>query len=176
MSFSLSPFIKLTNKKKIWLCNTKLTSREIEPFFLLLIPEDSETDKHILVHLWPPSGCVWTNLHFIQWKHERMEETSKTIYKLCVNRLEVNKCAFTFSSEIRQIQCTRTEFWCVQCPRPAGPSALDKHQIQSSALDLSYFTSKSKCKFINLIHTRQKNKIICSWLWKIINKMALKCH
>ena len=62
--------------------------------------------------------------------------------------LEVNKCAFTFSSEIRQIQCMRTEFWCVQCPRPAGPSALDKHQIQASALDLSYFTSKSKCKFI----------------------------
>ena len=60
-----------------------------------------------------------------------------------------------------------TEFWCVQCPRPAGPSALDKHQIQASALDLSYFTSKRKCKFINLIHTRQKNKIICSLSWKI---------
>ena len=90
--------------------------------------------------------------------------------------LEVNKCAFTFSSEIRQIQCTRTEFWCVQCPRPAGLRALDKHQIQASALDLSYFTSKSKCKFINLIHTRQKSKIICSCSWKIINKMALKCH
>ena len=87
-------------------------------------------------------------------------------------RLEVNKCAFTFSSEIRQIQCTRTEFWCIQCPRPAGPSALDKHQIQASTLDLSYFTSKSKCKFINLIHTRQKNKIICSRSWKIINKMV----
>ena len=24
--------------------------------------------------------------------------------------LEVHKCAFTFTSEIRQIQCTRTEF------------------------------------------------------------------
>ena len=90
--------------------------------------------------------------------------------------LEVNKCAFTFSSEIRKIQCTRTEFWCVQCPSPAGPSALDKHQIPASAWDLSYFTSKSKCKFINLIHTRQKNKIICSRSWKIINKMVLKCH
>ena len=94
----------------------------------------------------------------------------------CMNWLEVNKCAFTFSSEIRQIQCMCTEFWCVQCPRPAGPSALDKHQIQASALDLSCFTSKSKCKFINLIHTRQKNKIICSCSWRIINKMALKCH
>ena len=60
--------------------------------------------------------------------------------------------------------------------RLAGPSALDKHQIQASALDLSYFTSKRKCKFINLIHTRQKNKIICSRSWKIINKMVLKCH
>ena len=67
---------------------------------------------------------------------------------LMMTCLEVNKCAFTFSSEIRQNQCTRTE--------------LDKHQIQASALDLSYFTRKNKCKFINLIHTRQKNKIICS--------------
>ena len=83
------------------------------------------------------------------------------------HHLEVNKCALTFSSEIRQIQCTRTEFWCVQCPRPAGPSALDKHQIQASAMDSSYFTSKSKCKFINLIHTQQKNKIICSRSWKL---------
>ena len=90
--------------------------------------------------------------------------------------LEVNKCAFTFSSEMRQIQCTPNEFWCVQCPRPAGPSALDKHQIQSRALVLSYFTSKSKCKFINLIHTRQKNKFICSCLWRIIDKMALRYH
>ena len=88
--------------------------------------------------------------------------------------LEVNNCAFNFSSEIRQIQCTCTEFWCLQCPRPTGPSALDKHQIQASALDLSYFPSKSKCKFINLIHTRQKNKIFCSCSWKIINKMAFK--
>ena len=93
-----------------------------------------------------------------------------------VGVLEVIKCAFTFSSEIRQIQCTRTEFWCVQCPKPTGLSALDKHQIQASALDLSYFTSKSKCKFINLIHTQQKNKIICSCSWKIINEMVLKCH
>ena len=37
--------------------------------------------------------------------------------------LEVNKCSFTFSSEIRQIQCTRTEFWCIQWSRSAGPSA-----------------------------------------------------
>ena len=66
--------------------------------------------------------------------------------------------SLTFSNEIRQIQCTRTEFWCVQCPKPAGPSALDKHQIQASALDLSYFTSKSKCKFINLIHTQHKKQ------------------
>ena len=90
--------------------------------------------------------------------------------------LEANKCAFTFLSEIRQIQCMRTEFWCLQCPRPAGPSALDKHQIHARALDFSYFMSKSKCKFINLIHTQQKNKIICSCSWQIINKMALKCH
>ena len=97
-------------------------------------------------------------------------------HELGNNLLEVNKCTFTFSSEIRQIQCAPTDFWCVQRLRPAGLGALDKHQIQASALDLSYFTSKSKYKFINLIHTRQKNKIICSCSWQIINTMALKCH
>ena len=30
------------------------------------------------------------------------------------------------------------------------------------------FTLKSKCKFINLIHTQQKNKIICLLSWNII--------
>ena len=98
------------------------------------------------------------------------QPTSISLFFKIIPWLEVNKCAFTFSSEIRQIQCTRTEFWCVQCPRPAGPSALDKHQIQASALDLSYFKSKIKCKFINLIHTRQKNNIICSCSWKVLNK------
>ena len=38
----------------------------------------------------------------------------------------------------------------------AGQSAWDKHQIQASALDLSYSTQKSKCKFINLIHKARK--------------------
>ena len=52
--------------------------------FLALIPEDLEADKHISVHLWPPSGCVWTNLDF-QWKHEEREETSKN-KRFCVNR------------------------------------------------------------------------------------------
>ena len=59
--------------------NTKLTSREIEPLFLAMIPEDVEAKKHILVHLWP-QGCVWTNLHFIPWKHEERKETNKKTY------------------------------------------------------------------------------------------------
>ena len=77
---------------------------------------------------------------------------------------------------MRQIQCTCTEFWCVQCPRPAGPSALDKHLIQGKCFELSYSPSESKCKFINLIHTRQKNKIICLISWKVMNELTLKCH
>ena len=46
-----------------------------------MIPEDLEAKKHILVQLWP-RGCVWTNLHFIPWKHEEREETSKKTYML----------------------------------------------------------------------------------------------
>ena len=51
-------------------------------------------------------------------------------------------CALTFSSEIRQIQCTRTEFGASNAQGPAGLSALDKHQIQANALDLSYSRAK----------------------------------
>ena len=80
--------------------------------------------------------------------------------------LELNKCTFTFVSEMRQIQCTGTEFWCVQCPRPAGPDALDKHQIQGKCFDLSHFLSKSKYKFINLIHTWQKKTKCFAWVYE----------
>ena len=57
---------------------------------------------------------------------------------------------------MRQIQCTCTEFWCVQCHRPAGPSALSKRQIQGKCFDLSHFLSESKCKVVNIIHTKKK--------------------
>ena len=52
--------------------NTELTSRLIEPFFLALIPENPEAEKHILVHLWPPSGCVW-----ISWIYILFNENTK---------------------------------------------------------------------------------------------------
>ena len=51
-NFSFPPFFFSSPKlDKICLYNTKLTSREIEPFFLAVIPEDLEAKKHILVHL-----------------------------------------------------------------------------------------------------------------------------
>ena len=88
---------------------------------------------------------------------------SKILQIMNTFELEVTKWAFTFSSEIRQIQCKRTEFWGVQCPKPAGPSALDKHQIQVSALDLSYFTRKSKFMQIyqpNSYRTEKQNHLL----------------
>ena len=90
--------------------------------------------KMTILNLWNKTTCVRNSTGMIRFFFS-------TVIFYVIPRLrkklwlEVNKCAFTFSSEIRQIQCTRTEFWCVQCPRPAGPSALDKHQIQASALD-----------------------------------------
>ena len=39
-----------------------------------------------------------------------------------------------------------------------GPQ--DKDQTQASALDLSYFTSKSKCKYIKLIHSTKQNHLL----------------
>ena len=65
--------------------------------------------------------------------------------------------------------------WILMRPMPEGPSALDKHQIQASALDLSYFTSKSKCKLTSFIHDR-KPKSFAHVREKLIDKMALKCH
>ena len=168
------------------------TSRDVLPQWHVVLwnkMHSRVTYSILLIHVWYLHlshqfmyviSIMWrpVNLTKIKRMTSRLNEISadgKEQAVLSMNYLEVNKCAFTFSSEIRQIQCMRTEFWCVQFPRPAGPSALDKHQIQASALDLSYFTSKSKCKYFNLIHTRQK-KIICPCSWKIINKMALECH
>ena len=34
-------------------------------------------------------------------------------------------------------------------------------KIQCKCIDLLYFLSKSKSKFINLVHTWQESKIIC---------------
>ena len=58
----------------ILLTYTKLTSREIEPFLLLLIPEDSETDKH------SPLTTERVRLNestFHSMKIRKMEETNK---------------------------------------------------------------------------------------------------
>ena len=61
--------------------------------------------------------------------------------------------------EIRQFNAHALNFDVSNTKGPQGrPSALDKHQIQVKCFDLSHFSSKSKCKFINLIHTRQKYK------------------
>ena len=67
--------------------------------------------------------------------------------------------------------------WTPEVPSPPKDLPWRLPWIQASTLDLSYSTRKIKCKFMNLIHTRQKNKNICSsCLWKIMNKMALRCH
>ena len=60
------------------------------------------------------------------------------------------KATFTFALEIRQIQCTCLNLMLVQCTRPCGPWALNASKFSARALDLSYFTRKSKCTFINL--------------------------
>ena len=78
---------------------------------------------------------------------------------------------------MRQIQCTRAEFDASNA-QPAGPSALEEHQIQDKCFYLSHFPNKSKYKLINLIHTRQKkkNKIILLMFVRIYGEIALKYH
>ena len=70
------------------------------------------------------------------------------VFLSCMNY--VNKFAFTFAREIRQIQSTCLNLMLVQCTRPCGPQALDASKFSARALDLSYFYRKSKCAFINL--------------------------
>ena len=48
-TFLLSPFFPSKTRQDM-LYNTKLTSREIGPFFLAMFPEDLEAKKHVLVH------------------------------------------------------------------------------------------------------------------------------
>ena len=94
----------------------------------------------------------------------------------CISRLEVNKCAFTFTSNETN---PKHEHWIFMPPMPEARRAkcIGHASDSGKCIDLHVaFPSKSKCKFTNLIHTRQKNKIIFSCSWKIIKKMALKCH
>ena len=136
---------------------------------------------------WPSHWCIYS-----VWKHNktmlcRNKHTLAYFWKWwlpflqdplsSVIKLEVDKCGFTFSSEIRQIQCSRTEFWYVQCVRGSrGQVHWTSIKFRRVHWICLISLKKEKCKFINLIHTWQKDKIICSCLWKIINKMALKCH
>ena len=59
-----------------------------------------------------------------------------------------------------QIQCTCTDFWCIWFPRPTRSSTMDKYRVQYKCIDLSYFFTINKCKFINLIHIWQKNNLL----------------
>ena len=61
-------------------------------------------------------------------------------------------------------------------PEARRAKCIGQASKSGKCIGLYYFIWKSKCKFINLIHTWQKNKIICSCSWKIINTMASKCH
>ena len=52
-----------------------------------------------------------THTHTQNWDPiYEMIDISILYHIINVIKLEVNKCGFTFSSEIRQIECTRTEF------------------------------------------------------------------
>ena len=51
---------------------------------------------------------------------------------------------------MRQIKALALNLMLVQCTRPYGPWALDASKFNAQALDLSHFTHKSKCTFINL--------------------------
>ena len=60
------------------------------------------------------------------WFENRL--VSHTVHHFGFQYLEINKCALTFVSEMTQIQCMHTEFWCLM-PKAHKPSALDTHQI-----------------------------------------------
>ena len=80
-------------------------------------------------------------------------------------------------SEMRQILCMLTEFNASSAWGPQDRVHLDKHQVQGKHFDLFFLLSKSKCKYINLIHSQYKNKIIYFNMFvKIIYKMAIECH
>ena len=67
--------------------------------------------------------------------------------------------------------------WILMRPMPEARRAECIGQASNSGKCIGFvlFHEQKECKFINLIHTRQKNNHLLM-LWKIINKIALKCH
>ena len=98
-------------------------------------------------------------------KHEQM------ILFFCRVWIRLINAHLLFLSEIRQIQCTCLNLMLVQCTRTSFSLALEVSKFSARALDLSYFTRKSKCAFIN--HTNRHSHIlkwhcfsfrsICQW-------------
>ena len=64
--------------------------------------------------------------------------------------------------------------WCSSNARTEGECIGRTSTSAQVHLHLNHFSSNKTYACIDLIHTRQKNKIICSCLWKIINKMTFK--
>ena len=74
-----------------------------------------------------------------------------------------------------QIQCTRRALMLMLVQYTNRRWGLWTNiNISTSALDLNHFSSNKTYACIDLIHTWHKNKIIYSYLWKIINKMAFQ--
>ena len=61
-------------------------------------------------------------------------------------------------------------------PEARGAEWIGQALNSANFIGFVLFHEHNRCKFINLIHTPQENKIICSCSWQIINKMALKCY
>ena len=59
-----------------------------------------------------------------------------------------------------------------QMPKARRTEFIEQASNLGKCIEFVLFHKLIKCKFINLIHARHKNKMISSYSWKIINKMT----
>ena len=81
-----------------------------------------------------------------------------------------------FVREMRQNQCTRAGFEASNARGPQGRVHWTSIKTQRKCIEFVAFLEQNKCKFINLIHTRQKKGKYFSYVHEKMNKLVWKYH
>ena len=81
-----------------------------------------------------------------------------------------------FVREMRQNQCTRAGFDASNGRGPQGRVHWTSIKTQRKCIDFVAFLEQNKCKFINLIHTRQKRGKYFAHVEEKVNKIVWNYH
>ena len=120
-SFDMVPHQRLL--LKLWRYGIKSKTHRCITSFLTqrkqCVVLDGETSEWVQVEFSVPQGTITSPLYFLLFINDLPNGLCSDV-RLFANDLEVNKCAFTFSSEIRQINARALNFDAFNARGPHG--------------------------------------------------------